>query len=76
MSHWTQQLPEVGMWADRIAMDAESISQRIAAAEAEIARLHAAMQELECDAINTASRHYSRDEISAAIEANSELINA
>lgn len=76
MSHWTQQLPEVGMWADRIAMDAENIAERIAAAEAEIARLHAAMQELECDAMNTARRHYSTDEISAAIEANSELINA
>lgn len=76
MNHWTQQLPEVGMWADRIAMDAAIIVERIAKAEAEIAYLNAAMQELECDAMNTARRHYSADEISAAIEANSELINA
>jgi hypothetical protein len=75
MSHWTQQLPEVGAWADRFAMDSVIIAERIAKAEAEIARLHAAMQELELEAINTARRHYSSDEISVAIEATIELIN-
>ena len=76
MSHWTQQLPEVGAWADRFAMDSVIIAERIARAEAEIAYLQSAMEELESEAIKTARRHYSSDEISAAIEATSELINA
>lgn len=76
MSHWTKQLPEVGSWADRVAFDAEDLQRRIASAEAQIAGMYASLQQLEEDAMSTARRYYSTDEITAAIEANSELINA
>lgn len=75
-NHWTKQLPGVGMWSDRIAMDADEIRRRIVAAEQEVARLYDQFQRVEADAFSIAKRHYSIEEISAAIEANAELMES